>query len=180
MKFCKDCKWYQSETWTLPSLYPLTYKLHDEHCSNPKTSCKRADVVRGEVSDFAFKCKLDPRGLRGTLAACGPTAKWFEEKEKPISKCTDCKWLECTTCYYAVPDELTGLAKLLDHAENIRLDESKCGKYGKWWEKKVESFPISYIEYTTKAAERLAALPPKQSWLCRLICGHHGRLNDKR
>jgi hypothetical protein len=168
MKFCKDCKWYQSETWTLPGLYQLTYKLHDEHCSNPKTSCKRADVVRGEVSDFAFKCKLDPLGLRGTLAACGPTAKWFEEKEKPIPRCEECKHLQNQ---YAC-GKAWDIALNSHLSVSMRLDELQCGKYGKWWEKKPEHRPGELIDITDELSKILfTPSPKKQSWLCRLICG---------
>jgi hypothetical protein len=147
------------------------YKLHEEHCSNPKTSCKRNDVIRGEVTDFAFKCYNDPIGLRGTLAACGPTAKWFEEKEKPIPICKDCRYSDAVefVCFKRTHNYLTGFDKLGWTCEEARNSEDWCGKYGKWWEKKEEPLP-GMIKWVSK--DELEKLyPKKQSWLCRLICG---------
>jgi hypothetical protein len=153
MKFCKDCKWYQKE-W---------------YCYNPSLGVSLID---------ATPLNREVRYCRKLKTLCGPTAKWFEEKEKPIPLCVDCKWKHgidkswiCISSNHKTDvNIITGVQDTLFCAE-ARIRSELCGKYGKWWEKKVESFPISYIEYTTKAAERLAALPPKQSWLCRLICG---------
>lgn len=138
MKFCKDCKWY------LP-----TSSEHWERCTN-KLNCTKKDLVSGRVID-----SYTPSFLRASIKLCGPTAKWYEEKEKPIPKCEECKFSNVP--YWKCSKNVAGLL-------HNRLNESLCGKYGKWWEKK--EVPVgAIIEY------QFVPAPKKQSWLCRLICG---------
>jgi len=127
MKFCKDCRW-----------------LSGIVCKSNKM---RLNVVTGEPETHLAWVARESN-------FCGPTAKWFEEKEKPIPKCTECKW-----CVKLILCEKTA-----GYLTQARLDESCCGKYGKWFEKK--AIPIGgIIEY------RAVKLPKSQSWLCKLICG---------
>jgi hypothetical protein len=160
MKLCKDCKWYVGVGIEYSEQLHLPIRVSEEHCSSPKTSYKKDDVVRGEVEKFAFKCGQELRTLRSLVNACGPTAKWFEEKEKPIPKCRYCKYLE--TGYLMCLATHSFLVSI-DHC---RLNESLCGKYGNWWEKKEELRPGAIIQVSKPCPP-----PKKQSWLCRIICG---------
>jgi len=130
MKFCKDCKWLGR---------------NDMGCLAPRIPINK---ITGE-KEWCYATNV-----RDSEKRCGYGAKWFEEKEKPIPKCTECKW-----CVKLILCEKTA-----GYLTQARLDESCCGKYGKWFEKK--AIPIGgIIEY------RAVKLPKSQSWLCKLICG---------
>jgi hypothetical protein len=154
------------------------------------------------------KFNKDARQCREAGRYCGPTAKWFEGKEKPIPKCVDCKWLSGGTseCLKKSVNPRTGFEVYnCTNADFSRRCEQLCDKYGKWWEKKELSpgqlleinpilkggkmFGFTVIDDTDKFVKLQKEIRDgmekerfhgRQSWLCRLICGHHGRLNDKR
>jgi hypothetical protein len=194
MKFCKDCKWYQDAVEVYGAFgYVLTVQY--EMCKH-KTVPTITDPVSGKISGIPT-----PHVLRKTVKYCGPTAKWFEEKEKPIPLCQDCKHLQNQ---YAC-GKAWDIALNSHLSVSMRLDELQCGKYGKWWEKKELSpgqlleinpilkggkmFGFTVIDDTDKFVKLQKEIRDgmekerfhgRQSWLCRLICGHHGRLNDKR
>jgi hypothetical protein len=116
MKFCKDCKW----------------ETHDRFyfCVHPKL---------GESMIDGTKFNKDARQCREAGRYCGPTAKWFEGKEKPIPKCVDCKWLSGGTseCLKKSVNPRTGFEVYnCTNADFSRRCEQLCDKYGKWWEKK--------------------------------------------
>jgi hypothetical protein len=145
MKFCKDCKWYQKE-W---------------YCYNPSLGVSLID---------ATPLNREVRYCRKLKTLCGPTAKWFEEKEKPIPKCEECRW------NHPIGDHIPGLCERSTYCEYtvcVRGIETKCGKYGKWWEKKEVRSNDDYLDAFDSKPVRIekALKPKKQSWLCRLICG---------
>jgi hypothetical protein len=62
MKYCKDCKWYKS--WDLA-------------CVNKDVKLFKEDPVTGPVLSEA-----NPWYARTTSGACGPDAKYFEQKKR--------------------------------------------------------------------------------------------------
>jgi hypothetical protein len=163
MKFCKDCKWFakpgqefEFATWG--------WAVHSDgsSCYNPKAVDR--DMVYGDRSPSL------PAAMRDDKLLCGPTAKWFEEKEKPIPKCEECRW------NHPIGDHIPGLCERSTYCEYtvcVRGIETKCGKYGKWWEKKEVRSNDDYLDAFDSKPVRIekALKPKKQSWLCRLICG---------
>jgi hypothetical protein len=172
MKFCKDCKWFakpgqefEFATWG--------WAVHSDgsSCYNPKAVDR--DMVYGDRSPSL------PAAMRDDKLLCGPTAKWFEEKEKPIPLCKDCRYSDAGqfACMRRVHNHLTGFDKLGYTCEESRDKEDMCGKYGKWWEKKEKptmeqlnafaNMPAGSIIQVSSRTEKVK----KQSWLCLLICG---------
>jgi hypothetical protein len=134
MKFCKDCKWKDGGYYCQHRSFGL-------------------DMVTGK------QLNKELRYARASKQLCGPTAKWFEEKEKPIPKCEECKYLE--TGYLMCLATNSFLASI----SNCRLNEYLCGKYGKWFEKKEQLPPGTLVPIPVTNVTK------KQSRLCRLICG---------
>ena len=166
MKFCKDCKWFKVPLW--------------HECTNPK-------AVITNMTDGSQTLPF-AENVRRLVKECGPTAKWFEEKERVIPLCGMCQWgvpmgaFHGSLCSKDICARFTSI---------VRYDESLCGKYGKWFEKKEEPRQNSIIGYAQKNLKpgdmvgytfggalildtsKIGEKPPlkKQSWICKLICG---------
>jgi hypothetical protein len=179
MKFCKDCKWYRSPGaklipyWNGHSIVPRSFS-EGEWCSNDFNGKTEFEPVHGKAIVVGAK---GLEGLRKDLKMCGPAAKWFEEKEKSIPLCLDCKHSqECGqgvstyyTCQKKIYHKLTGayVSGSIWGCEYTREGEHLCGKYGKWFEKKEVVPPGTVIKFELVKHPK----DKSQSWLCKLICG---------
>ena len=163
MKFCKDCKWLGR---------------NDMGCLAPRIPINK---ITGE-KEWCYATNV-----RDSEKRCGYGAKWFEEKEKPIPLCMECKWHIVKT--YVNEFHLCSFHPIVNGAPTEtdnpqckfnRTSENSCGKYGKWFEKKNEvTLDGIKMEWDNKFGEKakpgtiflLNPIKPKQSWLCKLICG---------
>jgi len=155
MKFCKDCKWLGR---------------NDMGCLAPRIPINK---ITGE-KEWCYATNV-----RDSEKRCGYGAKWFEEKEKPIPLCMECKWHIVKT--YVNEFHLCSFHPIVNGAPTEtdnpqckfnRTSENSCGKYGKWFEKK--AIPIGgIIEY------RAVKLPKSQPRLCKLICGFEKKEQQK-
>jgi hypothetical protein len=133
MKFCKDCKWIGG--------------FWGNGCDNEKSGI---DPINGDVRyNTAYR-------IRDDIKLCGPTAKWFDEKEKPIPECANCRFMS-TPPYQLCSKNVTS-------PMHNRLNEARCGKYGKWWEKKEEEklcgIPVNFDVGFAEKPGSFYVLPP--------------------
>jgi hypothetical protein len=160
MKFCKDCKWYMQEQWSPISIDYTMYVTELERCTHPET---QELVVTPQHGQNKVTTMNNIYHLRKRVNKCGPTARWFEEKEKPIPKCEECR--HCIPNIGYSPAHCAKATYNNPEMAIYRIDESLCGKYGKWFEKKETPNSLHIMGLVEPPIVK------KQSWLCRLICG---------